>query len=73
MIVLREQNNYLVKFPQKKNDKAMKYSEIKTEQIKENLWVARTTLDPPLNCEVSIEGKTEAEALRKMKLILTED
>lgn len=73
MIVLKEQNNYLVKFPQKKNDKRMKYSEIKTEQIRENLWIARTTLDPPLNCEVSIEGVSEVDALRKMELILTEE
>lgn len=51
----------------------MKYSEITTEQIRENLWVARTILDPPLNCEVSIEGKNEAEAIRKLNMILEEE
>lgn len=51
----------------------MKYSEIKTEQIRENLWIARTVLDPPLNCEVSVEGKNEIEAIRKLEFVLTEE
>lgn len=51
----------------------MKYSEIKTEQIRENLWIAKTVLDPPLNCEVSIEGFSKEEALRKLNMILSEE
>jgi len=51
----------------------MKYSKITTEQIRDNLWIARTVLDTPLNCEVSIEGKNEVEAIRKLEFILAEE
>lgn len=72
MIVLKEQNNYLVKFPQKKNDKAMKYNGITTE-LKKGVWIAKTKVEAPLDCEITVRGDSEGNAIEKLVRLLTAD
>lgn len=48
----------------------MDYTPITTEKIREDLWVAKTIY---LNIEVSIEGSSKEEAIRKMEMIMSKE
>jgi len=51
----------------------MKYSKITTEKISENKWIAKTKVDSPLDCEVSVKGVSEDDAREKLVRLLTEE
>lgn len=51
----------------------MKYTPITTEKVKHNVWIAKTILSPPLNCEVSVKSDTEEKTYSKLVSILEEE
>lgn len=51
----------------------MKYSPITTEKIKHNVWIAKTNIEAPLHCEISMRGETEDNAIWKLLKFLQEE
>ena len=50
----------------------MKYSKITTE-LKKGVWIAKTKVDSPLDCEITVRGVSEEDAREKLVRLLTED
>jgi hypothetical protein len=51
----------------------MKYTPITTEKIKNNVWIAKTNIEAPLHCEVSMRGDSEDNAVSKLINFLNEE
>jgi hypothetical protein len=51
----------------------MKYSPITTEKIEHNVWIAKTKVESPLDCEISMRGETEDNAIWKLLKMLEEE
>jgi len=50
----------------------MKYTQITTEKIKNNIWIAKTKVEAPLDCEISMRGDSESNAVSKLIKLLEE-
>lgn len=51
----------------------MNYSEITTEKTTKGAWIAKTKVDSPLDCEISIKGISAEDAREKLIKLLTEE
>lgn len=56
-----------------KKDKSVfgvSYGPITCEKFARNVWVAKTMVKQPLECEVTMRGNSEANAIEKLKKFL---
>ncbi len=46
---------------------------ITTEKMAKGVWIAKTKVDSPLDCEVGVKGVSEDDAREKLVRLLTEE
>lgn len=51
----------------------MKYTEITVEKITNDVWVAKTKIEAPLDCEISMKGVSAENAKEKLIKILKDE
>jgi len=51
----------------------MTFSEITTEKTAKGAWIAKTKVDSPLDCEISMKGTSAEDAREKLIKLLEEE
>ncbi len=51
----------------------MTFSEITIEKTNKGVWIAKTKVDSPLDCEISVKGISAEDAREKLIKLLTEE
>lgn len=51
----------------------IEYGEITTEKLYRNTWIATTFTTKPIKSKVNMQGRSEAQAISKLKAFLDQD